>query len=222
MALRTADRLLPPLTAIVGAATFAVASVVTALAYTGTAGEAYSPFNHWVSELGQVGVSKLALLFNIGLIVAGWCFALFMVGFSHARRGALAWIYGAIGSIAGVAGAFVGYFPMNDLERHSFAALIFFALGVIAVGLASIDFIRRPDPRFPRWLARIGAATVVLFIGFLAVTYPLLGADGLGAPEVREGVWMVAVLEWAVLMAILAWVFATGWTWWRARNAHVD
>lgn len=204
------------LAGVVGASVIAVGSMVTAVAYVGTHGQRYSPLNHWVSELGQTGVSELAAVFNVCLIVGGVCFVVFMLGLAAVRTGALRYLYGAIGAIAGVAGSFVGVFPMNNLDLHGLAALTFFNLGWIAVGLASLDFVRRPDPRFPRWLAYIGVLTVVAFIGFLAVLFPLLGGDGLGAPEIRPDVWIVPILEWAVLIGILAWVFASGWTWWRA------
>jgi len=215
-------RRLPPLLGLVGTLVIAIASFVTAVAYTGSANEPYSPLNHWISELGRVGVSELSLVFNIGLIVGGVCFAIFMVGLRAARGGVFAWIYGTIGAVAGAAGSFVGIFPMNDLERHGLAALMFFNLGWIAVALASIDFVRRPDPRFPRSLAVIGAITAGCFIAFLAIVFPLATGEGLGAPAVRHTVWLVAVLEWAALIGILAWVFATGWTWWRSANDRVD
>jgi len=128
-----------------------------------------------------------------------------------------------VAALAGVVGASViAIGSMNDLDRHGIAALTFFNLGWIAVGLASIDFIRKRDSRFPRWLAVIGGLTVVAFIGFLIVLLPLLSGDGLAAPEIRPDAWIVPILEWAVLIGILAWVFATGWTWWRAGNVRVD
>ena len=88
-------------------------------------------------------------------------------------------------------------------------------LGWIVVGLASIDFLRDQDPRFPWWLAIIGALTVAAFLGFLVVLFPLLSGDGLAAPDVRPDIWIVPILEWAVLIGILSWVFLTGWTWLR-------
>jgi len=45
--------------------------LVTGLVYRGKQGETYSVFNHYISELGEVGVSQWALLFNLGLIVGG-------------------------------------------------------------------------------------------------------------------------------------------------------
>jgi hypothetical membrane protein len=207
---------------IVGASVIALASLVTAIAYTGSKGEAYSPLNHWVSELGQVGVSQLSLVFNLALIVGGGLFVVFMIALAAVRSGMLRYFYGAVGVVAGIGGLFVGVFPMNNLDLHGIAALTFFNLGWIAVGLASIDFVRARDTRFPHWLAVIGGLTVVAFVGFLAVLLPLLGGEGLAAPEVRPDFWIVPTLEWAVLIGILAWVFATGVTWWSADRVHGD
>jgi hypothetical membrane protein len=208
------------LAGIIGSATIALASLITAIAYSGSNGEAYSPLNHWVSELGEMGVSQLALLFNFALIVGGALFVVFMVALAATRDGLLRYSYGAFGVVAGIGGLFVGVFPMNNLDLHGIAALTFFNLGWLAVGLASIDFLRQPDRRFPRWLVIIGGLTVAAFVAFLAVLLPLLSGDGLAAPDVRPDVWIVPILEWAVLIGILAWVFATGWTWLRAARAH--
>jgi hypothetical membrane protein len=203
------------LAGMAGALTIGGAAFIAAIVYRGTHGQAYSPLNHWVSELGQTGVSELAIVFNFGLVVGGILFAMFMIGLAGARTGLLRLLYGALGVVAGIAGAFVGIFPMNNLDAHGKAALTFFILGWVVVGLASIDFLRDRDPRFPWWLAIIGALTVAAFLGFLVVLYPLLSGDGLAAPDVRPNVWIVPILEWAVLIGILAWVFLTGLTWWR-------
>jgi hypothetical membrane protein len=200
---------------MVGAAIIALGSIVAAVAYGGAKGEPYSPLNHWISELGEVGVSELAAVFNVGLMIGGALFVVFMVGLAAVRTGTLRLLYGALGVLVGVAGAFVGVWPMNNLDLHGLAALTFFNVGWIVVGLASIDFVRAADARFPRWLAAIGALTVAAFVGFIAVLLPLLGGDGLAAPEIRPDVWIVPILEWAVLIGILIWVFATSWTWWR-------
>jgi hypothetical membrane protein len=59
----------------IGAAAITLGALITGLAYTGTAGERYSPLNHWVSELGEVGVSEQASVFNLGLIIGGLALA---------------------------------------------------------------------------------------------------------------------------------------------------
>jgi hypothetical membrane protein len=203
---------------LVGTSVMTVTSVVTAVAYHGKDGETYSPFNHWVSELGQIGVSSLSTVFNAGLVIGGLLFAYFMVGLAATRTSRLRHAYGVIGLIAGLAGAGVGIFPMNHIGVHAIVALTFFNLGWIAVGLASIDIARRPEPRFPRWLAIIGALTVVAFVAFLVSlqTEGVLDEAGLAAPEVRRAFWIVPTLEWSLIVGIIAWVFLTAWTWRRA------
>jgi hypothetical membrane protein len=203
---------------LLGSTVIAVGSAITALGYTGRQGESYSPLSHWVSELGETGVSGLAPVFNLGLMVGGICFAVFMIGLAATRTGWLRYLYGALGVVAGLAGTGVGIFPMNQLDMHALVALTFFNLGWIVVGIASLDFLRADDPRFPRWLSVIGALTVAAFIGFLISlqTEGLVGEDALAPPEVRQDVWIVPTLEWALVIGILAWVFLTALSWWRA------
>jgi hypothetical membrane protein len=201
--------------AIVGVVALTVASVVTALAYTGAKGEPYSPLDHWVSELGQTSVSQAAAVFNVGLIVGGICFAVFVVGLAMAVPGRPRYAWGTTGVVAGVAGALVGVFPMDDIGPHSAAALTFFVLGWLTVGFASIDLLRRPDPRFPRWLAVIGAIATVCFVLFMVALFtdPLVGEDALAVPEMRPDVWPASILEWSVVAAIVAWTLATALAW---------
>ena len=58
---------------LIGSGAIALGSLLTALAYHGRAGEAYSVLNHFVSELGEVGVAPLAWAFNTGLFLGGAC-----------------------------------------------------------------------------------------------------------------------------------------------------
>ena len=190
---------------LLGSSVIAIGSVVTALAYTGSKGQPYSPLNHFVSELGELAVS---------LIVGGVCFVVFMIGLAAAGQGMLRVLYGAVGVIAGIGGAFVGVFPMDYLDQHSLAALTFFLLGLVTVLLASIDFVRRPDPRFPRWLAVLGGATVLAFAAFLVILFGEAG--GLAHPDERVAVWPLTIFEWLLIVGILLWVFLTAWSWRRA------
>ena len=199
---------------LLGSSVIALGSLIAALGYTGSKGQPYSPLNHFVSELGELAVSHLAPVFNAALIVGGVCFVLFMIGLAATRPGRLRYAYGLTGIIAGVGGALVGVFPMDYLTPHSLAALTFFILGLVTVLLASIDFVREPDRRFPRWLSAIGGATVAAFAVFLVI---LTGeAGGLAHPEDRPDVWPLTIFEWLLIGGILAWVFLTASTWWRA------
>ena len=201
-----------------GAIAILAGSVAAAIAYTGKAGEAYSPLHHFVSELGEPGVSALGPEFNVGLIVGGIGFAVFMAMLASSTTGAPRVAYGVVGVIAGIAGFFVGVFPMNFTAQHGLAAMTFFNLGWIAVALASIDFVRRRDPRFPRRLAVVGGLTVLAFIAFLVSIRvdPIIAESAPGTPVERPTVWVVPALEWAVIAGILLWTFLVAWTWRRA------
>lgn len=208
-----------PQIGFIGSAFFVIAAVVAAVAYTGTLGEGFSPLNHWVSELGEMGVSGLAIVFNIGLFVGGIALALFMAALGVLRRTRLAWFYVLVGVVAGVSGALVGVFPMNNRTIHIVFALGFFVLGWIAVGLASFDIWRRPDPRFSRWLPVLGAGTVAVFLLFLSVYIPYLYT---GTGSDRPAVSVATVLEWLVLVGIIGWVLLGSLTWWRHGRGSRD
>ncbi len=204
---------------LLGVAVVSVVSVVAGLAYTGTGGEGYSTLNHWISELGEPGVSRLATLFNVGVMVGGGSFAVFMAMLAASAAGRPRYAWGPIGAGAGVAGLLVGVFPMTTGREHALAALAFFGLGVLAVGIATVDLLRRRDPRFPRWLGLVAGFTVVAFLGFLvAMRIDLrMMDDALGVPPARPDIWSVPILEWATFRGILAWTALAAWWWGRAR-----
>jgi hypothetical membrane protein len=199
---------------IVGAGAIGVGSVVAAVAYRGSDGEPYSPLNHYVSELGELAHSELARAFNLSLIAGGVCFAVFMSGLAASRPGRLRLLAGCVGVVAGIGGSFVGVFPMDHLRQHSFAAMTFFNLGWIAVGLASLDFVVHRDPRFPRGLAIVGLATVAAFIGFLReLDANTTASGGVVSPEIRPEVWALPTLEWLTIIGIVGWVMLVGASW---------
>jgi hypothetical membrane protein len=206
-----------PRAGLLGSVALGLTAVVTALVYTGTAGEGFSPVNHWVSELGEMSVSRLAIVFNAGLFVSGICFAIFMSALAVERRSRLAWLYGPIGIVAGIGGAFVGVFPMDSNGPHIPAALTFFVLGWMCVGLASMDIWRRPQARFPRWLSGLGALAVLAFLAFLSQYIPYLTYTGTRPPD-RPPFQLVVALEWVVLVGIIGWVFVASISWWRHRH----
>jgi hypothetical membrane protein len=194
-------------------------ALATALGYRGRAGERYSPFSHWISELGDEEISRRAGVFNRGAVVGGMCLSVLMASLATARRGRLAGAYGPIGTVAGVAGSLVGLFPMNRIVPHAITSVSFFNLSALAIALASVDFARRPDERFGRVQAGFGVASTAAFLAFAVVASGAIRRQGLAAleaPAVREEVSRLTTLEWASLLTIMAWILATSARWARA------
>jgi hypothetical membrane protein len=198
-----------PAWGVAGCAVVLAATLVSAVAYRGRVGESFSPLNHFVSELGERGVSPLAVVFNVGLLAGGLLLAGFMVQFGRYLRG-LGLFAGAVGAVSGLACALVGVFPMDDLPLHLAVATLFFRTGLFAVVLftAALIFDRRRS--LSRWLIAPGIATFLAFAVFLAamssvpVDFEALARLIRNRPDVLP----IAVMEWAVFGTVLAWV---GW-----------
>jgi hypothetical membrane protein len=207
---------LPTIAGLAGASIVGVSAFATALAYRGSKGQPYSPLSHWVSELGEEGVSELAPVFNAGVVVGGACLGVLMLSLAGVRGGPLARAYGPIGAVAGLAGSLVGIFPMNRILPHAITSTTFFNLAVLSIALASVDFASRPDERVGRLQAGIGAATAAAFVAFGVVASEAIRTQGLAAlepPAVRERISPLTSLEWASLLGIMAWVVATAAAW---------
>lgn len=204
-----------PLVGLAGTAALAAGSVAAAVVYRGASGEAYSPLNHWVSELGMPSVSALAVAFNAGVIAGGAAFVVFMVAVARVRGGILGGLTGAFGAAAGVAGMAVGVFNADMPSEHATAALAFFWLGGVSIAAISVSIVRRRDPRFPAWLAIPGAVAFASFYWFLALFYTrTVGAYA--TPADRPAIWLITVVEWLVIVALLGWVALASTTWRRA------
>ncbi len=208
---------------IAGSVLMLACTIAAMVAYAGTEGQRYSPLNHFISELGQAGVSRLALVFNAGLVGAGVLYLPFALGLGAAIG---SW-WAAAGTIAGLVAAVsvacVGFFPMNDLQPHIAAAMTFFRSGLLTVLLFGIAIQRqRPAPMVGQRPARRAIdrrANVAGIVAVLAFAVFLLrmqlqpgGASGFheGAIVDRPAVWPSAILEWSILVAMVAWFFVVG------------
>lgn len=196
------------LTGLVGSTSIILASLISGLAYTGTDGQPYSPLNHFVSELGQVSVSQLAAVFNIGLILGGGLIVVYMVGLAQLMRGPLRYIFGLIGIVAGISGVLVGVFPMDQLALHSFVATIFFNTCWIAVALFCAYLLLTKPPLVSRWVLIPGLITVISSILFLREIFTI---RSLAAPSERPAFFAATVFEWLVVIGVLVWTFSVAW-----------
>ena len=188
------------------------------IAYRGKKGEAYSPLNHFISELGEVGVSQWAWAFNLGLIVSGISLIGGSISLGLILPGFLAKIGMALGIICSIALTFVGIFPMNNIEPHGRAALTYFRSGLLMMITFTLAIALQPEESLvlPRLLSLAGLPAILSFAGFLV----LIGRrsresskDPLSAEEnERPKVWPIALVEWSIFVTIVLWfvVIAVG------------
>ena len=190
---------------IVATAVILIGALITAIPYVGYAGEGYSPLNHFISELGESPQSQLAPAFNAGIVVGAVGLGLFLMILSRRLTGRYRPALMLAGLVAGTSGALVGFFPMDTHAAHRVVSGVFFCTGWIVAAIFSVWLQRRPQPDFPRWLLLPGAATVGIFVAFLAIysTYRPLDPDA-NIIE-RPPVWSVPLLEWASLLSLLLW-----------------
>ena len=189
---------------------------IAGLNYRGRKGEKYSIFNHFISELGEVGVSKAAAIFNSGLILGGLAFVPFIIGLCLTIGNLWAKIGMAVGIFATLSCALVGVFPMNRLKAHYFVAVSYFRAGLVMVLLVSTAVFVQPTGAvvFPKISNLAGLLAFICYAGFLFLlrtpkndeTSPENALDPLKQVE-RSKYWRDTILEWAVFFSTILWFF---------------
>lgn len=200
---------------LTGTAVVVLAIVYAALGYRGKRGERYSLFNHFISELGEVGVSGRAWAFNLGMIVGGLLLLPFIIYLGMRLGSVLGWVGTAFGVLAALGVVAIGVFPMNNLEPHVKAAMTFFRSGlamVIAFGLA-IQFQPVGQITIPKTTNLLSLAAAAAFASFLLLprlkkpeTDPVETLDPQKIPQ-RPRFWALAFVEWLVFFATIFWLF---------------
>ena len=185
-------------------------SFLTALAYTGKIGEVYSFQNHFISELGEVGVSEWALVFNGSLFIGGVCITGFMLGTARLFNNRFGLVFAAIGLVTGLSGSLVGIFPMNNLDAHITVAMWFFRAALAVSAIFAIYVIVSKQDKFSRWTSIPAASISVITFTFLFVLEPVgSGGNPLVLTVDRPALWPNALLEWGIFFSIMLWVLAT-------------
>jgi hypothetical membrane protein len=192
-----------------------LASFYPALVYRGKRGERYSPLNHFISELGEVGVSKAARFFNAGLLLGGLILLPYIIGLGMKFGSLLGWLGTAAGVITVLGVAAVGVFPMNNLKPHVIAAMTYFRAGLGMVFFFGLAILFQPGGK----IVILPAANLLSLLAFLAYgsflllprikkeeEQPTEFMDPQQAPD-RPQVWALALLEWVVFFSSIAWLF---------------
>ena len=201
---------------ILGSSIILTSFIISALFYKDSHGNPYSILNFFVSELGNVGVSQLAWIFNVGLIIGGSLLAIFMFGLMGVIKTKLARISCILGVLSAIAAALVGVFPMNNLIPHALVAMLFFYGGMITVALFAIVIYKDPEHNFPKRFAFYG---VVIFIFFFIFHFVPLDNISMDFEEVfnleggvlnldlyRPEIWYMALMEWLVILGVVLWM----------------
>jgi hypothetical membrane protein len=188
--------------------------LISAAAYHGRMGEPYNPFNHFVSELGELNVAPMAVAFNAGLLIGGLCMAIFLIGLGRRIGGWAGALFAVGGAACGISGALVGLYPMNYLGAHITWAMRFFNLGLLMMAVFSVLALAKIGG-LSRWLAMPGGLSALAFAMFLYL--PKMQPGSSTSPDVnplaminalsqsRPAVWTMAILEWAAVLSVLAW-----------------
>lgn len=179
---------------------------ISAVPYRGYEGEAYSPFNHFISELGEIAASRLAWVFNLAVVLGGIGLGTFLLLLTDRLTGRFRTALIVAGVVAGASGTLVGVFPMDYVGTHRLVSVVFFLTGWIVAGLFSAWLLATPRAGFPSWLLIPGTATVAISWAFIAVYTTYVGTDPAGRILNRpDPFWSIAYLEWASLLSLLSW-----------------
>jgi hypothetical membrane protein len=197
------------------ALSFLVGAAAAALAYRGRDGERFAFRNHYVSELGEQGVSRLAAVFNASLVVGGLAALPGLVLFGVDAARAWSAIPGVVSGVgAGLTLAVVGFFPVNRYSVHIVAARTFFMLFFFMQSFVTVTVLfgnRAGSPAAALLLA--GSVCCALsYIGCLfgvpALTGTRVGYFHTRVSAVRPRIVPLAIAEWSVYFSATFWTAA--------------
>lgn len=185
--------------------------LIAALAYRGRKGEAFSLLNHFISELGEIGVSRRAWAFNGALILGGLALLVFNLSLGRLLDSLLGWLGAAAGMAAGLSIIGVGVFPMNRIKEHTVVAMTYFRSGLLMTlfygpaVLLHAGQLRAPWVIFVFSLLALAAFAAFLLLNRRAVQSSPTH-DSLSPMENRPRFWRLPFTEWLVFFGNILWV----------------
>lgn len=165
---------------------------------------ARGPINGWgpggrfswrINALSDLGVSKVADLFNYSLILVGILNFIFAIGFVRAyAKGALFYLGGVMLILGGGSLSLVGVFTEAYGALHLYVSVGYFFLFPIAMTLVGLAFVRMnmQTKGYPSILAGIIALLVIL--GGVTLQWHRWLGLGFAVPEFAESVVIAAWL----------------------------
>ncbi len=183
---------------------FTMACLPPALTYRGRAGQRYHTFNHFISELGETGVSRHAKVFNGFLVFTGVLMACFFVQFGRFFGSAAGWSVAALGLLMAVFCMMVGFVPMNRLRMHMTWACLTFMIGAGVFAATGAAIAMDETKRLPVFFAIGSFAVAALYAVFLIlpgirenrqVFEPMTGE--------RPKLWYIPMMEWGAILGTM-------------------
>jgi hypothetical membrane protein len=193
---------------LLGSAIILLGSLATAMLYHGKKGGSYSILNHYISRLGEVGVSRLAPVFNTSLFVGGLVLLIFVLGLGLYVHTKLGYVASAFGIFSCISCSLVGIFPMNNPSIHDVVAYSFFYNGLVGITLFTLVILFDKRNKISKWLLIPGIITVASFASYLIIPYVIRSTHGhaLHAHRlVRSHIRLNPILEWSVFFTVIAW-----------------
>ena len=186
-----------------------VGTVWTACEYQGRDHERYSLRDHFISELGEIGVSRRATLFNATLLANGIIVSGFMLGLGMHLANKQSYVAAAFGIGSGLSCSVIGVIPMNRLLPHIAISFLFFFCGMVSVAaFVSAIWLDRHQ-RISKLLVVPGILATSSFLA-LAVAPPLSGLthfESLDPRRVPRGeLGVIPLIEWLVFGMIVVWL----------------
>ena len=194
--------------AIGSTAVILAGALATGLGYSGPAGETYSPLNHFISELGQLSQSRLAPVYNAGIVVGALGLGLFLAILSRHLTGRFRPAMMTAAMVAGTSGMLTGLLPMDTEAVHRAVSAIFFLTGWSVAAIFSAWLLGQPRRGFSRWLLLPGLGCIPFFGAFVTIYATYRPADPYAPILDRSAIWSLPLLEWAALLSLLGWVVA--------------
>ena len=191
-----------------GSAIIMFGSLTTAMLYHGKRGGSYSILNHYISKLGEVGVSRLASVFNTSLFVGGVVLLIFVLGLGLYMHTKLGYVASAFGVFSCISCSLVGIFPMNNLSIHDVVAYSFFYNGLVAISLFTLVILLDKQNKISKWLLVPGIITVVSFASYIVMPYIIKSthAHTLHRHQMAQShIRLNPLLEWSVFFTVIAW-----------------
>ncbi|MBL4650476.1 MAG: DUF998 domain-containing protein [Aureispira sp.] len=181
--------------------------IIAAIPYIGQQGEAYSVFNHFISELGSTRFSAQHFIYNKGIIFSSLGFGLFTLGlgqYANTKTSRMAVKLGVIASLLCVG---VGLVPEDNRVPHLILALGFFSLMTLSTTVFSWSIWKEKANPFPKYTAIHGFFIPIAFALFMCMPKGLMSMKrSAGSLFERPEIWWLPFLEWIIFVALTSWI----------------